>query len=1063
VPSQSVEAATRDEAIAAAREKFGPTAKVVGVRRIRSGGMFGFFTNERFIAEVEVAKPAPVGGPDSGSLLKVGPREQAPAASMDDRMRELADLLSAAQEAPSAGLYGRSGSAPAAEPTASVRPVTRAAAGALARDASSRPVTPVSLRAGASSLGRLAAEPAPARRTAAPRAAAAAKPFTPVKHTLMLPADELDATPAESPAPAAERAARPSPFAAALTRMVASNPVQAAADAAVEAAAVEAAAAEQAAEDAAATQAAAVEAAAAEAARAAAARIDAAAAEAARQRAEAAAAEVARRKAEAAAAEAARLQAAAAAAEAVRVAAEAAAAEAARLEAERLEAARVEAARLEAERIEAERVEAERVEAARVEAARVEAARVEAERIEAERIEAERIEAERMEAARLEAEHLEAERVEAERLEAARIEAARVEAVRLEAARLEAARVEAERLEAARVEAARLEAARVEAARLEAARLEAARVEAARVEAARVEAERVEAERVEAERVEAERVEAERVEAARLEAERVQAERVQAAARVRAELAALAQDVTPLSMVESVRTADEELAALLEEVLAANGSGRGRHRLPEDLVTSVATSVATSVVTSVATSPTVVGDAAVAAAAVVVEAADERVLDVPQPWAYETRPSEPSAYDTGAYRTDAPIGQVWASEDRIAQRAAQLAAAQNLVVDAVVVDETAAEDVRYVEARPVEVPAAVPVEEERFAVPVGVAPTLARTASDPAPLPMDATMILPPLSLMPPQRFGGLPPLLPGRPAVPPARRGRPPVPAARPAVSGRPQAPTRPVPVSISSRRTPALPVAAEETGTRLATVTRLVPATQSTALTPLGMDGGEELVVRLLTLGLPHVLLGHDFTADAAHRGVYAALTRSLGERLPVAPRLPTAAGEVLMVVGPGAETLAAARSLALSLRLAPEDVQWAASGALAGLAPENSRIASLETAVERQAASVRRGTVTVVAVDAPLRTAGGPWLEDMLSVWSPSAVWAVLDATRKPEDLVPWLDALPRLDAVVVQDTDATADPAAVLNHVSVPVALVDGARATAHRWASLLCERLEEMDA
>jgi hypothetical protein len=35
--------------------------------------------------------------------------------------------------------------------------------------------------------------------------------------------------------------------------------------------------------------------------------------------------------------------------------------------------------------------------------------------------------------------------------------------------------------------------------------------------------------------------------------------------------------------------------------------------------------------------------------------------------------------------------------------------------------------------------------------------------------------------------------------------------------------------------------------------------------------------------------------------------------------------------------------------------------------------------------------------------------------------------------------------------------------VLNHVSVPVALVDGVRATAHRWASLLCERLEEMDA
>jgi hypothetical protein len=270
------------------------------------------------------------------------------------------------------------------------------------------------------------------------------------------------------------------------------------------------------------------------------------------------------------------------------------------------------------------------------------------------------------------------------------------------------------------------------------------------------------------------------------------------------------------------------------------------------------------------------------------------------------------------------------------------------------------------------------------------------------------------------------------------------------------------PIPVPIGSRKAAELPTA-EENGTRLATVTRLVPAvSSSTALAPFTMSGAEELVVRLLTLGLPDFLLGPDFTNDAAARGVYAALTRTLGERLPAAPHLPAEPGQVLMVVGPGAETFAAARSLALSLRLEPEDVQWAASGALAGLAPESSRITSLETAADRQATSTTRGTVTIIAVDAPLRTSGGPWLEHMLAVWSPSAVWAVLDSTRKPEDLVPWLDGLPRLDAVVVQDTDSTADPAAVLSHVSVPVALVDGARATAHRWASLLCERLEELE-
>jgi hypothetical protein len=70
----------------------------------------------------------------------------------------------------------------------------------------------------------------------------------------------------------------------------------------------------------------------------------------------------------------------------------------------------------------------------------------------------------------------------------------------------------------------------------------------------------------------------------------------------------------------------------------------------------------------------------------------------------------------------------------------------------------------------------------------------------------------------------------------------------------------------------------------------------------------------------------------------------------------------------------------------------------------------------------------------------------------------VWAVADATRKPEDLAGWLGALPRVDALVLQDTDLSADPAAVLA-LDVPVAVLDGVRATPHRWASLLCERSE----
>jgi hypothetical protein len=52
---------------------------------------------------------------------------------------------------------------------------------------------------------------------------------------------------------------------------------------------------------------------------------------------------------------------------------------------------------------------------------------------------------------------------------------------------------------------------------------------------------------------------------------------------------------------------------------------------------------------------------------------------------------------------------------------------------------------------------------------------------------------------------------------------------------------------------------------------------------------------------------------------------------------------------------------------------------------------------------------------------------------------------------------------VDALVVTDTDLSADPAAVLRRVAAPVAIVDGVRATPHRWASLLCERLESTQA
>jgi hypothetical protein len=401
---------------------------------------------------------------------------------------------------------------------------------------------------------------------------------------------------------------------------------------------------------------------------------------------------------------------------------------------------------------------------------------------------------------------------------------------------------------------------------------------------------------------------------------------------------------------------------------------------------------------------------------------------------------------------------------------------------------------------------------------------LARTASDPAPLSLDTTSVMPPLSLLPPlpssRQRGGRPPVPPsaGRPSVAPSRPApeQPTVPeepatsrfeslatvtrlplgtAAQPAVPAVEPAPapapvTSPAPEPVVPRQVAeATPPAPAPSRTDVVRDTAVFPAVATSrarvepprppaiprpertprateparrpAVTPRG-----GLLDRLTALGLSGELLDGTFTADLAARGTYAALTRMLATRLPETPEVPAGAGDVLVVVGPGVETLRAARALAASLRLDPDRVQWATRGDLVGLAPAGCRMTTIETAIDRRHDTVGSGTLTIVAVDAGLRT-DAYWTAQMLAIWSPVAVWAVVEATRKPEDLGPWVQGLPRVDALMVQDTDLSTDPAAVLHRVALPlglpVAVVDGSRATPHRWASLLCERLETPEA
>ena len=116
-----------------------------------------------------------------------------------------------------------------------------------------------------------------------------------------------------------------------------------------------------------------------------------------------------------------------------------------------------------------------------------------------------------------------------------------------------------------------------------------------------------------------------------------------------------------------------------------------------------------------------------------------------------------------------------------------------------------------------------------------------------------------------------------------------------------------------------------------------------------------------------------------------------------------------------------------------------------------------------VARLLEELKKDKVDRVLID--LRNNGGGLLDAAIAVSDTFLERGeiVSQRGRKPEDIEHWLDGLARVDALIVQDTDLSADPAVVLNDLAAPVAVVDGLRATPHRWASVLCERLESAPA
>ena len=205
------------------------------------------------------------------------------------------------------------------------------------------------------------------------------------------------------------------------------------------------------------------------------------------------------------------------------------------------------------------------------------------------------------------------------------------------------------------------------------------------------------------------------------------------------------------------------------------------------------------------------------------------------------------------------------------------------------------------------------------------------------------------------------------------------------------------------------------------------------------------------LVRLGLPPQFLRRQLTA-----GDQLGALLELAASFPVAEALPRSGDAVICLVGDRRGMLEVATYLNEALGLNPDRLMVASRRESEKL-PTHRRIESIEAAESQRRNWRRKEHPMLVVVDEPVNRVKTAWSRHVIDALEPSAIWGVVDAQRKPEDIIDWASKLGGVDALAVAGTEETMSPAAVLT-TGIPVSLIDGRPASAARWAALLDERL-----
>jgi hypothetical protein len=205
------------------------------------------------------------------------------------------------------------------------------------------------------------------------------------------------------------------------------------------------------------------------------------------------------------------------------------------------------------------------------------------------------------------------------------------------------------------------------------------------------------------------------------------------------------------------------------------------------------------------------------------------------------------------------------------------------------------------------------------------------------------------------------------------------------------------------------------------------------------------------LTTVGMPEEM-ARKITGGDTYAGVLSVLAAR-----PSAPAIPDGPGEILVLAGEVHTTMPIAKLLLEQVHVDQSHLLLAGPST-AGTGLHSSRLISSRSAAESRAEKLQSSDHSwVVVIDAPVGGTDPYWVNDMCDALGATALWAVVDATRKTADTARHLRGLGEVEALVVHSVELTSDPASVLG-LDVPIFSLDGKPATPHAWAAMLCARI-----